>query len=233
MPAHALDLTASGSSGFVNDGVFFQQTSSSGAGTGNISSYLRVQANSTEEGYNSGFRDVEFDEDNSLNFNRDLFASQIPVVTIGDIKYAEFLLDINQPNGQGKSGVDLEEFRIFQHAISNITNGNSGGTFNGFAGQSVFEIFRLDEVVKLNDLNSGSGSIDYTINVPLALFDLSRGSRVTTYAYFTSSAGGFEEFAVQVGGDFETVPTPALLPGLFGMGIAALRKRRNNYLEEA
>lgn len=236
VPAHALDLTASNSNGFVNDGVFFQQTAGTGSGgTGNLSPFLRIQGgnqDSVEQGFNSDARPESFNEDNNAALNRDLLAAEIPIVNIGGIDYGEILLDLNENNSSAGSLINLTALRIFQHSISDITNGITGNDFNAFSGQSVTEIFTLGETVNLSDLESGSGSIDYAINIPVSLFDLTNGEYVTFYAAFDDFDGGFEEFAVATGDNLETIPTPAMLPALVGMGVAAFRKRKQHRQEQ-
>lgn len=53
----------------------------------------------------------------------------------------------------------------------------------------------------------------------------------------TSGVGSAGVFTLRkgIGGDaeFEAIPTPALLPGLIGMGLAVLRKRKRDAAEEA
>src|ERR1041384_4049743 len=97
--AHAavvVDLTAAGSNGTIN-GAVFQQFSPQPTGTGVLNSFLRIQHDSAEEGYNTDFRKVEFDQTNDIH-TRSLLLSEIPQVTLSRILYREFLLDINESN---------------------------------------------------------------------------------------------------------------------------------------
>jgi hypothetical protein len=57
-PATALDLVNAGDSGFVN-GAFFQQVPDQSTGTGVIEPFLRVQANGTEQGFNTSVNQVK------------------------------------------------------------------------------------------------------------------------------------------------------------------------------
>src|ERR1043165_1086665 len=80
--AHAavvVDLTAAGSNGTIN-GAVFQQFSPQPTGTGVLNSFLRIQHDSAEEGYNTDFRKVEFDQTNDIH-TRSLLLSEIPQVT--------------------------------------------------------------------------------------------------------------------------------------------------------
>jgi amino acid transporter len=75
-----LDLTAAGSSGFVN-GAFFQQTDAQPAGSAYIRSFVRLSTNQPiEQGYNTEARQLEFDENSSPQFTRSLLLSDVPVV---------------------------------------------------------------------------------------------------------------------------------------------------------
>src|SRR4029077_18801416 len=64
------------------------------AGSGNIDSFVRVQASGTEQGYNTSFRPLQFNETTSATFTHDLALSAVPVVLINGVTYREFLLDI-------------------------------------------------------------------------------------------------------------------------------------------
>src|SRR5690349_17226687 len=69
--ATVLDLS-SGGSGFV-DQAFFASTDQQPTGTGENNSFVRLSTNNgTEQGYNTSARPVEFDENTSPQFTRDL-----------------------------------------------------------------------------------------------------------------------------------------------------------------
>src|SRR5437899_1740853 len=93
--AETIDLTSVGSSGTINGGLF-QQTSTQPTGTGVIDSFVRIQNNGTEQGYNTSARPVQFDEKTDPNYTRPLLLSSVPVVNINGVNYRQFLLDINQ-----------------------------------------------------------------------------------------------------------------------------------------
>jgi hypothetical protein len=222
--ASALSLTNANDSGVATGTpalpqAFFQQTSSSGAGTGALNSFLRLQApggpNNTETGYNTDNRPVQFNENTDPNFTRSLLLSSIPQVTLSGVVYREFVLDLNEPGG-GQSSIDLTALRIFQSAAANPTPFPFTGVANA--------IYNLTETVFMNDLNSGSGSIDYAVYIPNSFFNAD--PYVTLYSTFENAQGGFEEWAVNKGAADNQVPTPALLPGLFALGAGALRKRK-------
>src|SRR5262245_22268992 len=77
-----LDLTVAGSSGFIN-GALFRDITTSPTGSGRIHSFVRVQATGQEQGYNTSYRPLEFDENSSPRFTTDLKLNEVPVVNIG------------------------------------------------------------------------------------------------------------------------------------------------------
>src|SRR5688572_19556682 len=60
-----LDLSFAFAEDTANSAIFKQFTLGA-AGSGNIDAFISIQANGTEQGYNSDFRPEEFDENNSV-----------------------------------------------------------------------------------------------------------------------------------------------------------------------
>jgi len=83
-----LDLTTHGAIGTINDALF-RQFDAQPTGTGVINSFVRVQSNkgAVQQGYNTDFRKVQFDENTSPQFTRSLSLDAVPIVDIGGIKY--------------------------------------------------------------------------------------------------------------------------------------------------
>lgn len=233
-PVKALDLTGATTSGSVN-GAYFERVPNNGvpAGTGNINSFVRLQSpgNATEEeGYNTDGRPLRFDENNSPQFTRSLKLSDIPIIDVAGILYRQFILDINEPNASQQDPdlpkVDLTELQLFLGNAGNLLTANNT-PFAGF-GSNAYSVFDLDgageATVNLFDFNPGSGRYDLFAYIPDSLFT-GPNEYVYLYSKFTGAEGGFEEWAVGTPNTVP-VPTPALLPGLIGMGIAALRKKK-------
>lgn len=228
--AQALDFSGAGLQTGTINGAYFQEIDTpTPAGTGVIDSFLRLQSqgnNTTEKGYNTDKRPLEFDENNSPQFTRSLLLNDVPIVNIGGVDYRQFILDINEPNADKKDPnlplITLKALNIFLGNAGNLTG---YPTFGGNATQ----IYNLTESLILRDSNSGSGRYDLLANIPNALF---KGSNNYVYLYseFTGAEGGFEEWAVRKPLS-QPIPTPALLPGLIGMGLAALRKRKGETAE--
>ncbi|KPK85748.1 MAG: hypothetical protein AMJ81_02975 [Phycisphaerae bacterium SM23_33] len=188
-----LDLTSPGSYGEIN-GAFFRQVDPKSTGTGRIDTFVRMQADGTERGYNTDGV-VEFDTKDDEHTHA-LHLSQVPRINIDGRWYREFFLDINE----SKSGalVSLEALQIFLAPAGDLTGYPD---FGGLA-ELIYDLDagpQGDAWLKLDaSLNSGSGSGDVTVYIPEALF-----TTADAYVYFYSEFGqhipsesGFEEWAV-------------------------------------
>jgi hypothetical protein len=215
----SVDLTETGGEGFVN-GAFFTNDAQ-GAGTGVIDSFVRISTNqSVEEGYNTSDRPLEFDENSSPNFTRDLLFSDIPIIFLdpdGDgtfEAFLEFQLDINEPNTASAKFLSLDEIEIYVSENQIVTGTYDGVNFGGTA-TKVYELDSggADNWIALNyGLQAGSGVSDMIMYVPLADFaGVEADDFVTFYSEFgvqgvdSSTAitfdwtnnSGFEEWAVR------------------------------------
>ncbi len=209
--APTLNLSTAGSSGFVN-GAYFEQGGTGTSGTGTIMSFVRLSTNhDIEQGYNTGGRPLEFDENNSPTFTRSLLLSDVPIVNKGGIDYRDFRLDINQNNGS-HALLSLDTIQIYLASAGNLTGYPALGT----------KIFDLDGQTSDNwillngDLVAGSGGgEDMTAFIPDSLF--AGGDYVYLYSKFGASEGslypnndGFEEWSVLKG---FVPPPPVPAPG--------------------
>src|SRR5439155_10489317 len=94
--ASVVDLVNNGS-GSLNGALYFR-SGFQPAGSGFIDSFVRVSAaNQTFiQGFNTSARPLQYDENSSPIFTRDLLLSTVGTVTVGGTVYREFILDINQ-----------------------------------------------------------------------------------------------------------------------------------------
>jgi hypothetical protein len=217
-----LDLTTAGAGGSLNGGLFIQVPDQS-TGTGVIDPFVRIQANGTEQGFNTDFRPLEFDEQSSPTFTHSLLLSAVPVVNIGGTDYRQFLLDINQTANNPL--LSLDQLKIFLEGSGNI------GTLAGLT-NLVYDLDAGgDNSIKLNySLNPGSGAGDMYAYIPTSAF--SGGTFVYLYSQFGTnfaSNDGFEEWAT-LQGRTPTVPEPAsvilLGSGLAGIGLWGMKRRK-------
>jgi len=231
--APTLDLSTSGSSGFVN-GAYFEQGGNGTSGTGTIMSFVRLSTNrAIEQGYNTDARPLEFNENNSPTFTRSLLLSDVPIVNKGGIDYRDFRLDINQNNGT-HARLSLDTIEIYLASAGNLTGYPALGT----------RIFNLDSPTADNwillngDLVAGSGGgEDMTAFIPDNLFV--GGDYVYLYSKFGASENssypnndGFEEWSVLKGvlpPPSTHMPAPgALLLAVIGIYPAIRLHRRKS-----
>jgi hypothetical protein len=228
----------------------FEAWTNQPAGTGVINSFLRVQINPAsgdpgiEQGYNSDYRDVQFDEKTDPNFTRSIQLSAIPVVDIGGVSYREFLLDVNEPSAGSKSTITLDEVRLYVSGDSMLHGYDTvAQTLGGLAPVWDMDLFAPPDSNVLLDYNlfgGGSGVFDMRMLIPTEVFGADETQYVYLYNLFGSAnhptdvaEAGFEEWAVRDasgdgGGPPGQVPEPGIL-ALFGIGLAGMgahRRRR-------
>jgi hypothetical protein len=108
-----LDLTTAGSSGYI-DLAYFVQIDPQTTGTGVIEPFVRLSTNQdVSQGYNTDARPLELDENNSPQFTRSLLLNDVPIVSLNETLYREFLLDINQKGAVGGSLLSLDTIEIY------------------------------------------------------------------------------------------------------------------------
>jgi hypothetical protein len=207
-------------------------TSSDPVGAGVSTPFVRIQATGTEQGYNTDFRPVQFDENNLPSLTHSLALSTIPIVMIGGVPSREFLLDMNQLltgcNGTTltASCLSLNQLQIF---ISNT--GNNHGYPAGL-GTLIYNLDSLaaDNSLLLNALINEGKAQDLFVYIPDSLFV--GGSFVYLYSQFGStfaSNDGFEQWSVRTATQ-AAVPEPTTF-ALLGLGVfgVAVGRRLHRY----
>jgi hypothetical protein len=222
LQATVVDLTTMGSSGSANGGIF-EQMDVQPTGTGVIESFVRIQANVIESGFNT-------DADNPIldtkkgEWTHSIFLNDIPVVTKDGISYRQFLLDINESVGGDEALISLNELELY------IAD---SGDINIYPISPAILVWDLDSggdnTIELNySLNPGSGAGDMYAYIPSNVF-----GTTNKYVYLYSSFGnpnatsdGFEEWWVLKGPTSVPDASVMLLLGSSFLGLAVFSKKR-------
>ena len=194
--------------------------------------------NEQEEGYNSDYRPVQFEELTDAVHTHSILLSDLDIVD-GKI---HFILDNNEPNSTAQRTISLEELEVYYAGEGgDLANGKSGDTFLDGNGDplSVLKIYDMDEgpdgnsIVLMTDINHGSGQADMTLSINAP--DFGDFKYLILYAKQGSTQpteGGFEEWGVKVGENPPVIPLPAAawsalsMLGTLGMVQKIRRARR-------
>jgi len=198
--AHAtvVDLI-NGNSGTITNGygtAIFQFTAPQPTGTGIIQPFLRLQADGTEQGYNTSGNPVPFDDKNGPWTHNLTFADLMTTaVTINGQNYFKLLLDINQT---GVSPLlSLDKLQFYTSATGSLKT-----TDLSLLGNLRYSFSAGDAVLMDYSRNNGSGSGDMFAYIPVSAF---AGTASSDFVYMYCAFGGtystndgFEEWALVV-----------------------------------
>lgn len=252
--AYTIDLTAPGSSGsydpVVGSMAYFYQADPAPTGTGNIQSFVRLKPNGSdtyEQGYNTDFRPLQFDENNSPQFTRSLNLGNVPIVELfqGQLFY-EFLLDINQENADPL--LSLVRLQIWLRSAPDLA-GYDDTSHSFGSGSNLIWDFGEGNRIDLDYTNdAGSGKGDMFAYFPVSDFSGYSNNWVYLYSAFGGPSvhpcggknqpaciseppyqanAGFEEWAIRTASDPVPEPSTSLLlaSGFIAAGILARKKR--------
>src|SRR5438067_9630139 len=103
--------------------TIFQFTQPQPTGTGVIDPFLRIQANGTEQGYNTSGGTPFDDKSGPWTHNIQFSDLQSTAVTVNGTVYFKILVDLNEPNG-AKSTISLENLQFYSSATGSATTTN-------------------------------------------------------------------------------------------------------------
>lgn len=163
-----------GTSLTVNGAIFTVAPDNTGAGTGTINSFLRLQApgnsgfeqayNTDDRSHGQGHNKPEFDALSDSNFTRSVPVGDLPTVTVNGIEYFELIFDMNETQSQDKPLVSLHTLELYVNTVTGAASSYAAGLGNlvwtlDFAGN--------DNRIDLDSGIIGSGSGKYDL---IALF---------------------------------------------------------------
>jgi hypothetical protein len=192
----------------VNGAIFSNPSTLSNdpTGTGVFGTFVQIQNNPIEQGYNTSKRggfptnppgdtnsQTNFDTDNSAPHNRDIQLKDIPTLlyTDGNV-YRQFLLDINESNTAEDQFLSLDKLQIYiSPTAGNYIPGDNEvalGADNAL-GTIIYDMDGAGDSRALLDyavIGSGSGRADLEVLVLNSLFI---GYEPTDYIYLYSRFG--------------------------------------------
>ena len=204
-----LNLTASGSFGAIGDALFMTGQLQS-AGTAAFSSFVQIQNNGTEQGYNTDAA-PQYNEKSTHTHNHSVLLAEVPIVygdgsngTVAGVAYREFLLNVNEISGS-RQLLSLDKLQLWQTESGGLTDFTPG---TGFVGSVINSLaYDLDaggdRWIALTDLTRDGGRSDYRVLIPDSAFVNDAVHRyVTLFSQFGaqgngwSTDGGFEEWGL-------------------------------------
>jgi hypothetical protein len=231
--ATVVDLVNNDQGSFTNQygTTVIQFTQPQPTGTGYIDPFLRVQANGTEQGYNTSGGTPFDDKGGPWTHDIQFSDLQSTTVTLNGTSYFKILVDLNEPNG-AKSTIDLTNLQFYTSASGSntTTNLSSLGTL-----RYSMDTAGGDNTVQFDaGRNHGSGSGDAYLYIPTSAF---AGTKANDFVYMyvnfgsadMTTAGGFEEFTLVP--NLAPVPEMSAFFPIVGLIVAVgstsiLRRRR-------
>jgi len=201
--ATGYDMTPPLTTVTINGAIFevFNPTDPSGSGL--FDAFVRLSSNKLViQGYNTSYRPLQFEENNSGTFTKSALLSAVPQFNINGVIYREFQLDINQNTPIPSRYETLDNVELYESDSTlgflcgypfdgSVTCGsnNSGTMVYGMdVGEDNFMVLDYTN-------NTGSGKRDLKLLVPNNLFNQSQacvygGAGCTTDVTLYSKFGG-------------------------------------------
>jgi hypothetical protein len=207
---YAKDLTDEGA---IVEYIGDQNQSFGSSGSGIFDSFVRVQENDDEKGYNTD-GDLEFDTKAGA-FTHSIKVSEIPTVPCSSLDGQltstglcfELFADLNESDSTKL--ITLDAFEIYFTTEGTAVNDDGDGpdlTGYPFSG-STTKVFDSDDQVRINDVNQGSGRGDLRYLVPVSGITIpgncNYGSTTCTTYFVLYSEYGFADGLYDSDGGFE------------------------------
>lgn len=251
----AIDLTTLNATYTGADGVVWNEDIQAPTGTGVYNPFLRVQANGTEQGFNTDFGGpydshgsdkVPLDDVSGI-WTHSMTLGQLQATNVGGTDYYVLHLDINEPNGSPANLLSLDYLKIY---TSSDANAHIFSTMADVVANSTLRYDMdgtTDQTVYLNaGLQQGSGKDDLEVLIPTAKFaGAAATDNLILYSGFGYAGGnyvsgdgtglvsgdGFEEWHALLGGTPPPPPpapepTTLLLLGGGALGLVASRRKK-------
>jgi hypothetical protein len=252
LPADTMhDLTVAGTDtvSFVghsttNEEAIFSTDFTQPAGTGVIDPFIRTQilgGSGGEQGYNTdGQEEFQTKDAGGSNWDHSLLLADVPIVTVNGIKYREFMLDVNESQGDAKYLLSLDELQFFTTSDPAITGYDDTNNNFGSNADLAWEMDtnKNDNWIKLDNCKAdgtcGSGDFDMKALIPDKAFANKKGQYVVLFNRFGdhfAAEAGFEEWIAPPGkgGNGGSVPEPITL-ALFGLGLFGMAYMRRQQI---
>lgn len=186
VPAAMLNLTTVGSDGAINGAIFQQYTAN--ASNGSIQSFLRLDNNGREQGFNTNARPDQFDASGNKNLTHAIKVSDLPVANVSGTEYAQLVLDVNEPNWQPMISLDALQIFVSSNAKLNDYNAKKD-TLGGL--KAVYNMDAgADRWVKIDaSLNNQLGTGDVVVDIPLSLLPSKDAKGNANYMFLYSQFG--------------------------------------------
>src|SRR5215208_3867762 len=193
-----VDLTFDGANGTINGGVFM--TGLYELVPDQFSSFLTIEDNGTEQGYNTDGA-LQQDQTDIQNTTHSILLAEVPIVvgngsqgTVEGVAYREFRLTLDE-GGSAKQYLSLDRLQIWQEEAGDLSNFTAG---SGFAGAHTnylaydLDAGGIDRWIGLQEGLNGNGAniTEFTILIPDSFFINDPAHRyITLYSEFGMQPG--------------------------------------------
>lgn len=216
--AAGYDMTAPGAIITLNGAIFEVFNPDDPSGSGLFKPFVRISSpESIIQGYNTNYRPVQFNENDSGTFTRSRLLSEVPQIEVQTTLYREFQLNINQNTGIPDRYLTLDTVELYESPYSDLCgypfDGSGGGHSGCTSDNTATLIYDMDAAensffVMDYTINEGSGKRDLRMLVPDAIFNQNPNCNfsgtgctvyITIYSHFgEDSVGGSVDPLLQV-----------------------------------